>query len=117
MEELKLVIQMLQGLGETAKEGFIWWLLIDGALPKLLWAAGVGGFIWLGAYIVRKMSADSAAERAAQVEKEGAQNFVKVVRAMLGTDRTEYGYDLDSLSRTLKAFQELVERDKQREAL
>lgn len=37
MEELKLILATFAQLGETGKEAFIWWLLIDKIAVGLLW--------------------------------------------------------------------------------
>jgi hypothetical protein len=54
MEELKLIMQTLMGLGETAKEGFIWWLVIDKLIPTLGVIVCVGGVVGVLAYVARR---------------------------------------------------------------
>lgn len=42
MEELKLVIEALTGLGAQAKEAFIWWMVFDKLLPSLVGLFAIG---------------------------------------------------------------------------
>ena len=37
MEQLKMVLETIQQLGMQGKEAFIWWLVLDKALPVLGW--------------------------------------------------------------------------------
>lgn len=102
MEELKLIMQTLMGLGETAKEGFIWWLVIDKLIPCLLWGAFAGGLIALGFFIVRKIADSAQAEADAKKEQEGALKSIKVIRGLLDIysfpgmrQDSQYLYDAD----------------------
>lgn len=84
MEELKLIMQTLAGLGETAKEGFIWWLVIDKLVPTILWGAFGGGLIYLGVYIARKASESANNEALAKQNEQEARNAIAVIRGILG---------------------------------
>ncbi|MBU9261989.1 hypothetical protein KTD13_16660 [Burkholderia multivorans] len=53
VDELKLIIQALAGLADGAKEGFIWWLVIEGAMPKLLLALFGAGVLGVGVYVAK----------------------------------------------------------------
>ena len=53
IDELKVIIQALAGLADGAKEGFIWWMVIEGALPKLLLAAFGAGMLGTGIYVAK----------------------------------------------------------------
>lgn len=79
MEELKLVMQTLAGLGATAKEGFIWWLVIDSALPKLLLATFGGGLIWVIYSIATMVARDSTLDK-------HCANAVKEIASELGVN-------------------------------
>lgn len=37
IEQLKLVIEAVQQLGAQGKEAFIWWVVLDKALPGVVW--------------------------------------------------------------------------------
>ena len=87
MEELKLIMQTLMGLGETAKEGFIWWLVITKLVPALLWGCFGGSAIGLGVYIAKQISAAYQADRNMIREKEGSIAAIKVIRSILGLYR------------------------------
>ncbi len=84
MEELKLIMQTLAGLGETAKEGFIWWLVIDKLVPTLLLSAFGGSVVALGAYIARKVYENSRADADAAMAKEGCMKTIATIRGILG---------------------------------
>lgn len=77
MEELKLIMQTLAGLGETAKEGFIWWLVIDKLVPTFLLAAFGGGVVGVAGYVAR---------RAFDVHRESqeALSAIRTIRGILG---------------------------------
>jgi len=45
IEELKLVLQTLSGLGEAAKDGFIWWLVVAEVLPRALFLLGLSAVL------------------------------------------------------------------------
>lgn len=36
--ELQLVLEAISKLGEAGKEAFIWWLVMDKAVPALAWS-------------------------------------------------------------------------------
>lgn len=80
VDELKLIIQALAGLADGAKEGFIWWLVIEGALPKLLLAAFgagvIGAVIYIAKMIVRHASSsESAITGMRQISRIVGQNL------------------------------------------
>lgn len=77
MEELKLIMQTLAGLGETAKEGFIWWLVIDKLVPSVLWGCFAGSLVALGAYIARHVFTSMR-------EEAEATKAIKTIRGILG---------------------------------
>ena len=41
-DELKLITDMLQSLGQAGTTGFIWWLVLDKVVPILTWLATLG---------------------------------------------------------------------------
>ena len=84
MEELKLIMQTLAGLGETAKEGFIWWLAIDKLVPTLLWAAFGGSIVGVIAYTVSRISLSNEADRELAREQSESIAAIKVIRGILG---------------------------------
>jgi hypothetical protein len=80
IDEIKLIIQALAGLADGAKEGFIWWLIIEGALPKILLAMFGAGFIGAVIYIAKMIirynsSSDSAAAGIRQISRIVGQNL------------------------------------------
>ena len=44
-EEIKLVTDMLQSLGQVGTTGFIWWLVMDKLIPAISWLVGVWMFM------------------------------------------------------------------------
>lgn len=84
MEELKLIMQTLMGLGETAKEGFIWYLVITKLIPALEWGAGIGSLIWVGWYGLRRMFDHQDRRNLQEQEAEWAIRSVRVIRGILG---------------------------------
>lgn len=77
MEELKLILQTLAGLGETAKEGVIWWLVIDKLIPTILWGCLGAALIGLAVYITRCVFITNR-------EESEAVNTIKTIRGILG---------------------------------
>lgn len=84
MEELKLIMQTLTGLGETAKEGFIWWLVIDKLVPTILLGIFGGGLISLGIFVAKKVSDAANNTALAEAEKDGARQTISTIRGILG---------------------------------
>lgn len=46
MEELKLILQTLATMGESAKTAFIWWLVVHELIPTLLFTAFGFSVVW-----------------------------------------------------------------------
>lgn len=84
MEELKLIMQTLAGLGETAKEGFIWWMVISKLVPSLLWAIFGGSIVALLAYIARRAIDYWREEDERALAKEDAIKTIATIRGILG---------------------------------
>jgi hypothetical protein len=59
IEQLKLILETLRTMGEAGKDAFIWWILLDKALPVLAWLLTFCGLIWLVLRIVGAISSDS----------------------------------------------------------
>ena len=53
MEELKLILGALNGLGEGARVGFIWWIVCDKLVPSLLLFTFFSGLVVFIARLVR----------------------------------------------------------------
>ncbi len=47
MEELKLVTDTIQQLGEHGTTAFIWWIVFDKLVPAVLWTVGSCAFMYL----------------------------------------------------------------------
>jgi uncharacterized protein YfaQ (DUF2300 family) len=84
MEELKLIMQTLAGLGETAKEGFIWWLVISKLVPTVLLASFGGAVVGLGAYIAKRVADGFREDASAQRAKEESLKTLATIRSILG---------------------------------
>lgn len=41
-----MVMDMIQSLGAQGKEAFIWWVLLDKALPAIVWLLSLSIFVW-----------------------------------------------------------------------
>lgn len=102
MEELKLVLQTLATLADGAKEGFIWWLVIDRLVPCLLWATAGGGLLYVAWYLGKRLADgwDSSAQRDRETAK--AIVAIKQIRGILGVWRypstqqdADFFYDSD----------------------
>jgi hypothetical protein len=57
MEELKLILQTLATMGEAAKEGFIWWLVVSEGLPRILGFLLACGFFGVVIVVVKMIIA------------------------------------------------------------
>jgi len=96
MEELKLILQMMQGLGETAKDAFVWYLVLDRALPPVMtfltWATVIGSLGAAGYYLIRFMISQAdkreIAETEAVLRRESHQKEMAVIEA-----QAKIGYD------------------------
>ncbi|WP_157378461.1 hypothetical protein [Burkholderia ubonensis] len=53
IEQLKLVLQALSGLADSAKVGFIWWMIVEGVLPKIVIVVLAIGFFGTVVFIAR----------------------------------------------------------------
>jgi len=84
MEELKLIMQTLAGLGETAKEGFIWWLVIDKLVPSVVLLTFIGSLVGLLAYIARRAFGGAQSDRELEREKNDAIMAIRTIRGILG---------------------------------
>lgn len=47
MDELKLITDTIQQLGDHGTTAFIWWIVFDKLVPAVLWTVGSGVFMWL----------------------------------------------------------------------
>lgn len=47
MDELKLITDTIQQLGEHGTTAFIWWIVFDKLVPAVLWAVGSCVFMYL----------------------------------------------------------------------
>lgn len=120
MEELKLIMHTLAGLGETAKEGFIWWMVIDRLVPVLCWAAFGGSLLALAYYIVKKVIVEELSKaREVTLEKEASIAAIKVIRGILGVykfpnamkDGSWYSQDdFDETVNAVRAVKQAAER-------
>lgn len=120
MEELKLIMQTLAGLGETAKEGFIWWMVIDRLVPVLCWAAFGGSLVSLAYYIVKRVVGEFSKEGELKREKEASIATIKVIRGILGVytfpaamrDGSWYAQsDLDETVNAVRAVKQAAEKN------
>ena len=68
-EQLKMILDTLRTMGEAGQSAFIWWLVMDKALPVVGWLVTFAGILWLSCRVMSKVS----------VERLGGQ-----VRDMLG---------------------------------
>lgn len=111
MEELKLIMQTLSGLGETAKEGFIWWLVVDKLIPSVLWTTLWGAFIGLGFCWVKRVTNNARAEIEARFQKQKSVECIAAIRRVLDLytypsiqrDSSPEHYSSDEFDQTLKA--------------
>ena len=47
MDELKLITDTIQQLGDHGTTAFIWWIVVDKLIPAVLWAVGSCAFMYL----------------------------------------------------------------------
>lgn len=96
MEELKLILQMLQGLGETAKEAFVWYLVLDRALPPVMsfltWAAIIGSLGAAGYFLIRFLIGQADKREMAEIEKNMRREMHQKEMAMIDA-QAKIGYD------------------------
>ncbi|WP_157639450.1 hypothetical protein [Burkholderia ubonensis] len=76
IDQLKLIIQALTGLADGAKEGFIWWLVIEGALPKLLMTLFGAAFLATGIYIAKLIARHASSSNQSEI---GIRQISKIV--------------------------------------
>lgn len=55
MEELKLIVETINGLGENATQAFIWWLLIKYLGAYIQTIVIVGGIFLTASYVTLKL--------------------------------------------------------------
>ncbi|WP_159086649.1 hypothetical protein [Burkholderia sp. NRF60-BP8] len=79
IDELKVIIQALAGLADGAKEGFIWWMVIEGALPKLLLALFGAGVLGTGIYVAKLLVRHAASAN-------NAESAIRQISKIVGTD-------------------------------
>lgn len=103
MEELKLVMQTLAGLGATAKEGFIWWLIVDSALPKILLSAFGGALIWVIYQIALMVARDSTLDK-------NCANAVKEIAGELGVNIYGPHYSPSEIRLVIEAVKRIKNR-------
>lgn len=69
-EELKIVMDALQGIGETAGDAFLAWLLISEALPVLGWVVVAGITAWAANRFFSAMSGRTDQDNAVKFLRE-----------------------------------------------
>jgi hypothetical protein len=109
MEELKLIMQTLMGLGETAKEGFIWWLVIDKLIPTLGVIGCVGGVVGVLAYVARRAFAYWFAESRAIATIREIRSILEIYTYPSTRQNTKY-LDESDLQNTTAAVRVLREQ-------
>jgi hypothetical protein len=115
MEELKLILQTLATMGESAKTGFIWWLVIDRLIPTLTWGGCMAGaiygsfkyFLGIGAAGVETEKAKAAGNLASAGILQLRRNLGIKAYPSIGMDVTAYGLESNHVSEVIEAVQEL----------
>lgn len=100
MEELKLVVEALTGLGAQAKEAFIWWLVFDKLIPPVMFLAFTVTLAWTVLKVIR------------QASERPSEEFIKWARDELRTGVPGPLTDVER-ARTVEALRRIVlERNK-----
>jgi hypothetical protein len=47
IEQLKLILDTLSKMGEAGQDAFIWYMILDKALPMVTWLITFAAIIWL----------------------------------------------------------------------
>jgi hypothetical protein len=56
IEQLKLILETLATMGESGKDAFIWWLVLDKVLPVFGWIVTFSGFIFIALRVINMSS-------------------------------------------------------------
>lgn len=101
IDEIKLIIQALAGLADGAKEGFIWWLVIEGAMPKLLLAMFGAGFLGAAIYIAKLVARHASSSNHCEI---GMRQISKIV----GQDLYDGWISASEVGRVVSAVEKAV---------
>ena len=50
--QLKMILDTLQTMGAAGHDAFVWWLLLDKALPVVGWLLTFAGLVWLAWHLI-----------------------------------------------------------------
>ena len=59
IEQLKLILDALAKMGEAGQDAFIWYMILDKALPMVTWLLTFCGLVWVAIYGIRSAVAAS----------------------------------------------------------
>ena len=62
-EQLQMILNAMQGLGLEGKQAFIWWLVLDKALPVVGWLLTLVGILYFSKAVIQHVSAQSYLSR------------------------------------------------------
>lgn len=62
-EQLKMILDTLQTMGAAGHDAFVWWLVLDKALPVLGWLLTFSGLVWLAWHLMQRIDACSIGEQ------------------------------------------------------
>jgi hypothetical protein len=128
MEEMKLVMQTLAGLGEAAKVGFIWWLVVDKLVPSIFLGLFGGGLVGVAFYVAKNTfaatrSSDELVRSKQSLEREREESIktISIIRGILGvykyptlkSDGTHYS--MDDFKVTIEAVNAVKDVARQKE--
>ncbi len=61
--QLKMILDTLQTMGATGHDAFVWWLLLDKALPVVGWLLTFAGLVWLAWRLIPRLGMLSFGEQ------------------------------------------------------
>ena len=62
-EQLKMILETLRTMGAAGHDAFVWWLLLDKALPVLAWLLTFCGLVWLAWCLIQRVGVNGAGEQ------------------------------------------------------
>ena len=71
-EQLTMILDTLLTMGAAGQEAFIWWLLLEKALPLLVWLATFAGIMWLAWHLIQRIGVAGLGEQVRDIVGVGS---------------------------------------------
>lgn len=62
-EQLKMILETLRTMGAAGQDAFVWWLLLDKALPIAAWLVTFAGLLWLALHLIQRIGVGGVGEQ------------------------------------------------------